>query len=57
MPITSGLQRVIIDGGSAVDIKERAIEDGMLTLRRCGILNTLKGRTSLEEILRVTVGD
>jgi hypothetical protein len=26
-------------------------------LRRCGILNTLKGRTSLEEILRVTVGD
>jgi type IV pilus assembly protein PilB len=57
MPITSGLQRVIIDGGSAVDIKERAIEDGMLTLRRCGILNALKGRTSLEEILRVTVGD
>jgi len=57
MPITSGLQRVIIDGGSAVDIKERAIEDGMITLRRCGILNTLKGRTSLEEILRVTVGD
>ena len=57
MPITSGLQRVIIDGGSAVDIKERAIEDEMVTLRRCGILNTLKGRTSLEEILRVTVGD
>ncbi|MFP6632955.1 MAG: ATPase, T2SS/T4P/T4SS family [Planctomycetota bacterium] len=57
MPITSGLQRVIIDGGSAVDIKERSIEDGMITLRRCGILNTLKGRTSLEEILRVTVGD
>ena len=57
MPITSGLQRVIIDGGSAIDIKERAIEDGMITLRRCGILNTLKGRTSLEEILRVTVGD
>ena len=57
MPITSGLQRVIIDGGSAMDIKERAIEDGMLTLRRCGILNALKGRTSLEEILRVTVGD
>ena len=57
MPITSGLQRAIIDGGSAVDIKEKAIEDGMLTLRRCGVLNALKGRTSLEEILRVTVGD
>ena len=42
---------------AAVDSKERAIKDGKLTLRRCGILNTLKGRTSLEEILRVTVGD
>jgi len=26
-------------------------------LRRCGILNAARGRTSLEEILRVTVGD
>ena len=37
--------------------KEKAIEDGMLSLRRCAVLNALKGRTSLEEILRVTVGD
>ena len=57
MPITNGLQRVIIDGGSAMDIEAKAIEDGMLSLRRCAVLNALKGRTSLEEILRVTVGD
>ena len=57
MPITNGLQRVIIDGGSAVDIEAKALEDGMLSLRRCAVLNALKGRTSLEEILRVTVGD
>ena len=57
MPVTSRLQRVIIDGGSSMDIKEIAREEGMLTLRRCGILNAGRGRTSLEEILRVTVGD
>ena len=57
MPVTSRLQRVIIDGGSSMDIKEVAREEGMLTLRRCGILNAARGRTSLEEILRVTVGD
>tara|TARA_B100000809_G_scaffold145708_1_gene143298 strand:- start:5838 stop:7562 length:1725 start_codon:yes stop_codon:yes gene_type:complete len=57
MQVTSRLQRVIIDGGSAMDIKEVAREEGMLTLRRCGILNAARGRTSLEEILRVTVED
>ena len=29
----------------------------MLTLRRVGILNALRGVTSLEEVLRVTLGD
>jgi len=29
----------------------------MTTLRRCGILNVIRGKTSLEEVLRATVGD
>ena len=39
-------------------LKNTAIEDhGMVTLRRCGILNALRGVTTLEEILRVTMPD
>jgi type IV pilus assembly protein PilB len=51
------VKRIILDGGSAVDIKTKALEQGMITLRRCGILNALRGNTSLEEVLRVTMGD
>jgi type II secretory ATPase GspE/PulE/Tfp pilus assembly ATPase PilB-like protein len=29
----------------------------MLTLRRVGLLNAMRGRTSIEEVLRVTLGD
>ncbi len=47
----------VIQGGSAIEIKAAAIEEGMLTLRRCGLLNIIRGKTSIEEILRVTVGD
>jgi type IV pilus assembly protein PilB len=51
------MKRMIIAGASAVDIKQRAIQSGMLTLRRAGILNVIRGKTSLEEVLRVTVAD
>jgi type IV pilus assembly protein PilB len=57
MRMSNELQRIVIDGGSALDIKNMALEQGMITLRRCGVLNVLRGKTSLEEVLRVTVGD
>jgi type IV pilus assembly protein PilB len=57
MPITEGLRRNILRGASAIEVKEEAINEGMLTLRRCGVLNTMRGRTSMEEVLRVTLAD
>jgi len=57
MPITEGVKRLILRGASAVDIKEQAVKEGMLTLRRCGVLNVMRAKTSIEEVLRVTVGD
>jgi type IV pilus assembly protein PilB len=57
LPITEEIRRTIIDGGSAMDIKNKAIDQGMITLRRAGILNAIRGRTSVEEILRVTMAD
>jgi type IV pilus assembly protein PilB len=57
LPMNDDLRRVIIKGGSALDIRDVALEHGMITLRRCGLLNVIRGRTSLEEVLKVTVGD
>jgi type IV pilus assembly protein PilB len=57
MPMHESLKRVIVDGGSAIEIKDQAIKEGMITLRRAGILNVIRGRTSLEETLRITMAD
>lgn len=55
--VTPEVKRLVVDGASAADIKTTAIEGGMLTLRRVGLLNAMRGKTSLEEVLRVTMSD
>ncbi|MBI4605317.1 MAG: Flp pilus assembly complex ATPase component TadA [Planctomycetes bacterium] len=57
LPLNDDIRRIIIKGGSALDIKAEAMKQGMISLRRCGLLNVMRGRTSLEEVLKVTVGD
>ncbi len=57
LPMSENVKRIIIDGGSALDIKAQALEEGMITLRRCAILNSARGNTSIEEVLRVTLDD
>ncbi len=38
-------------------ILREAVAAGMISLRRVGLLNAMRGRTSLEETLRVTLAD
>jgi len=58
MPINEDIQRMIVGGKSALDIKNSAIIDhGMITLRRCANLNAMRGHTSVEEVLRTTMRD
>jgi type IV pilus assembly protein PilB len=49
------LKRMIVEGRSVQDLKNEAVRQGMLTLRRVGLLNAIRGRTTLEEVLRVTL--
>jgi type IV pilus assembly protein PilB len=51
------LKRMVVEGRSAQELKSEAVRQGMLTLRRVGILNVIRGRTSLEEVLRTTLDD
>jgi type IV pilus assembly protein PilB len=57
LPMSEAVRRIVIDGGSAIDIKKTGLEEGMVTLRRCGMLNAIRGNTSIEEVLRVTMAD
>jgi type IV pilus assembly protein PilB len=51
------LKGMVIERRSAPEIKVAAIKCGMLTLRRVGLLNVARGKTSLEEVLRTTLDD
>ncbi|MEC7584202.1 MAG: ATPase, T2SS/T4P/T4SS family, partial [Planctomycetota bacterium] len=57
MRMTEPIKRLVVDGAHIGDIKKQALEDGMLTLRRCGLMNVARGKTSLEEVERVTMAD
>jgi type IV pilus assembly protein PilB len=51
------LKRMVVEGRSVHDLKAEAVKQGMVTLRRVGLMNAMRGRTSLEEVLRVTLDD
>ncbi|MFM2090776.1 MAG: hypothetical protein RLZZ127_1265, partial [Planctomycetota bacterium] len=51
------LRKIIIAGGSDIEIRKVAIETGMISLRRAALLNAMRGVTTVEEVLRQTVGD
>ncbi len=54
MPISEEIQRIILRGGSALDIAKQASVEGVRTLRESGLLKVKLGLTSLEEVLSVT---
>ena len=57
LEIGEDLRRMVIEGRAASEMKDQAIKLGLLTLRRTGILNAMRGRTTLEEVIRMTMGD
>ena len=57
LPLEGELKRMIVEGRSVHELKAEGIRQGMITLRRAGIQNAIRGKTSLEEVLRVTMGD
>ena len=51
--VTEEIERMIVDREHSEDMKKLAIAQGMLTLRRAGLIQVHAGETSVEEILRV----
>jgi type IV pilus assembly protein PilB len=55
MEINDELRELILVGASALELKKKAIEQGMITLRRSGLIKVALGHTTMEEVLRETV--
>jgi type IV pilus assembly protein PilB len=55
MPVTDAIARIILAGGSAVDISDQSNKEGFWDLRRSGLEKVKSGLTSLEEINSVTI--
>jgi len=55
MPVTEPIQRIIMEGGNAMQIADQALKDGVLDLRKAGLKKVKDGLTGLEEINRVTI--
>ncbi len=54
MEVTQPLKSIISKNGSAEDIKEKALEEGMNTLRMSATKYVLEGITSVQEMMRVS---
>jgi type IV pilus assembly protein PilB len=57
MPISATLREMILSRASTRDIKQQAVQEGMLTLRMDGLEKLKRGMTSPEEILKETAPD
>jgi type IV pilus assembly protein PilB len=48
-----GIKKYILEGKTSLDIKEKAMELGMVSLEQIGLIKASKGITSLSEVYRV----
>ncbi|HWZ42269.1 MAG TPA: type IV-A pilus assembly ATPase PilB [Candidatus Saccharimonadales bacterium] len=55
MEVDDEIRELILVGASAVELKKKAIERGMITLRRSGLRKVMDGVTTLEEVARETL--
>jgi type IV pilus assembly protein PilB len=54
MPMTPNLRKLVLQNVGAAEIKDAAVEEGMLTLRMDGWMKVMKGITTLEQVIRET---
>ena len=55
MAINDEIRELILVGASALELRKKAIEQGMITLRRSGLIKVRDGIITLEEVMRETL--
>ncbi|HRP69575.1 MAG TPA: type II secretion system ATPase GspE [Turneriella sp.] len=54
MPLTAKIREMVLQRASLDDIKNKAIDEGLITLRNAALRQVVNGATSLDEALRIT---
>jgi len=54
MPVTAAIERMTLEGATDSDIRVKAVEEGMLTLRMAAVEKMMKGMIGLNEVFTVT---
>jgi type II secretion system protein E len=52
--VTEGIRELILNRASSQQIKQKAISEGMQTLRQSGLQKVIEGKTAFSEVIRVT---
>ena len=55
LEIDDELREMILSGGSAFELRQKAVQSGMMTLRMSGLQKIRDGMTSIDEVVRETV--
>ena len=55
MDITEDMRELILSGATAVELRRKAVEEGMITLRQSGLQKIREGLTTIDEVVRETV--
>ena len=55
MEVTEELRELILVGASSLELRRKAVDEGMITLRSSGLRKVKDGVTTIEEIVRETV--
>jgi type IV pilus assembly protein PilB len=57
MPMTKLVKELLLKGATTNELRREAVNAGMDTLRVSGLKKVTQGISTLEEVLRVTVGE
>jgi type IV pilus assembly protein PilB len=55
MEVTEDLRELILVGASALELRRKAVDEGMITLRGSGLRKVKEGMTTVDEVVRETV--
>ncbi|WP_045217433.1 type IV-A pilus assembly ATPase PilB [Desulfonatronovibrio magnus] len=54
LTVTPAIQDLILGGAREATLKKKALEEGMITMRRSGLMKAAQGITNIQEVLRTT---
>jgi type IV pilus assembly protein PilB len=54
MPVSETMGKMIMEGGTSIQLEDQAQKEGVDNLRRSGLRKVMQGITSLQELNRVT---